>query len=58
MVEAELFAELAVTLRRAGTIIGERDLQIAATAIAGGHQVLTRTVREFERVPGLKLYRT
>lgn len=44
-----------VSLRRAGTPIGERDLMIAATALANGHDVLTANVREFERVPGLRV---
>lgn len=33
--------------------IGERDLLIAATALAHGLAVVTRNVREFRRVPGL-----
>lgn len=48
---ARIYAEL----RRAGAMIGERDLQIAATAAAGGHQVLTRNVDEFRRVSGLQV---
>lgn len=33
--------------------IGERDLFIAATALAHGLTVVTHNTREFERVPGL-----
>lgn len=33
--------------------IGERDLLIAATALAHGLAVVTANVREFRRVPGL-----
>lgn len=51
--EARVFAELLAALRSAGTPIGERDLMIAATALANGHDVLTLNVRDFERVPGL-----
>jgi tRNA(fMet)-specific endonuclease VapC len=51
--EAEFHADVYVQLRRAGTMIGERDLQIAATAMANGHSVLTRNVREFSQVAGL-----
>jgi len=36
-------------------MIGERDLQIAATALVHGHTVLTRNVREFALVPGLSV---
>ncbi|MBA4179366.1 MAG: VapC toxin family PIN domain ribonuclease [Anaerolinea sp.] len=42
-------------LRRQGWTIGERDLQIGATALAGGHSLLTGNVREFERLPGLTI---
>jgi tRNA(fMet)-specific endonuclease VapC len=51
--EAREHARLQVALRRAGTMIGERDLQIAATALANGHSVLTRNAREFSQVAGL-----
>ncbi len=52
---AELMAELYVQLRRTGTPIGERDLQIAAIALAGGHEIITLNVSEFARVPGIML---
>ena len=52
---ARIFATVDVTLRRAGTPVGERDLMIAATALANGHDVLTANVREFERVPELRV---
>ena len=55
--EAREWARLYAHLRRTGMMIGERDLQIAATAIAGEHLVLTQNVAEFERVPGLDLLR-
>lgn len=51
--EAEERARLYEHLRAGGRIIGERDLQIAATAVAGGHSVATRNSGEFSRVPGL-----
>lgn len=35
--------------------IGERDLVIAATALAGGHTVVTGNHQHFERVPGLQV---
>lgn len=52
---AEVMANLCVQLRRAGVIIGERDLQIAAVALAGGHEIMTLNVSEFARIPGLVL---
>jgi tRNA(fMet)-specific endonuclease VapC len=51
--EAREHARVQVALRRAGTMIGERDLEIAATALVNGHSVLTRNVREFSQVAGL-----
>ncbi|MFN2317925.1 MAG: type II toxin-antitoxin system VapC family toxin [Gemmatimonadales bacterium] len=36
-----------------GLTIGANDLWIAATALAHGHAVVTRNVREYQRVPGL-----
>lgn len=53
--EAEEYARLSARLRRAGTPIGDHDLQIAATAVAGGHQLSTLNTAEFARVPGLTL---
>jgi predicted nucleic acid-binding protein len=52
-VHARLWADLAA----AGTTVGERDLLIAATALAHGHVVATRDERSFPRIPGLSLLR-
>jgi tRNA(fMet)-specific endonuclease VapC len=54
---ARVHAELVARLRPAGVVIGAHDLQIAATALAGGHEVVTVNEREFGRVPGLRLRR-
>ena len=51
--EAREVARLQALLRRAGTPVGERDLQIAATALVHGHEVLTPNVKDFAKVPGL-----
>lgn len=48
---AALWAELAAK----GTPIGPHDLLIAATALARGAGVLTTNVREFSRVPELRV---
>jgi tRNA(fMet)-specific endonuclease VapC len=53
--EARVHAEARVVLRTMGQSIGAADLLIAATALANGHDVLTANVREFERVPGLRV---
>ncbi len=50
-VHASVWAELA----RRGVAVGERDLLIAATAIAKDYAVATRDVRSFRRIPGLSV---
>lgn len=40
-------------LRTNGLLIGTNDLWIAATAVAYDKHVVTRNVREFQRIPGL-----
>lgn len=53
--EARRHAALRAHLTELGTLIGAHDLQIAATAIAGGHAVVTFDVADFSRVPGLEV---
>lgn len=47
------YAEIRHALESAGTPIGAHDLLIAAHARSIGLAVVTRNLREFERVPGL-----
>jgi len=47
-------AGLRHSLERAGEAIGPLDTLIAATALAHGGVLVTRNLREFSRVPGLK----
>jgi predicted nucleic acid-binding protein len=47
-------AEVWHSLERAGETIRPLDAMIAATALSRGHELVTRTLREFSRVPGLK----
>ena len=47
-------AELRYKLERAGEAIGPLDTLIAATALTRGGVLVTRNLREFSRVPGLK----
>lgn len=49
------YAALRHHLRRQGTPIGPNDLLIAAHALAHNLTVVTGNVREFSRVPGLKV---
>ncbi len=57
--QAQLFAvHFAVhfaELTRRGETIGDRDLQIAVTALSLEYQLATLNLREFQRVTGLKL---
>jgi tRNA(fMet)-specific endonuclease VapC len=53
--EAELHARLWANLESRGQIIGAHDLQIAATALSLDYSLATLNLREFSRVPGLKL---
>lgn len=49
----EHYADIRATLERSGTPIGSHDLFIAAHARSRGMTLLTRKLREFQRVPGL-----
>ena len=53
--DAEIFGILRARLESVGTPIGPYDLQIAAQALARNHVLVTNNVREFERIPGLKI---
>ncbi len=48
---AEIFADL----RRRGLPTGENDLWIAATAIVAGETLVTRNLRHFREIRGLRL---
>ena len=52
---AQRYGELRAILDRQGTPIGPLDQQIAAHALALGVTLVTNNLREFERVPGLRL---
>jgi len=52
----ERFARLRAALRRQGQLIPDMDLLIAATALEAELTLVTRNVRHFERIAGLKLY--
>jgi tRNA(fMet)-specific endonuclease VapC len=52
---ADLYGVIRAHLDRAGTPIGPNDLLIAAIVLAAGAKLVTRNVREFERVPGLAI---
>jgi len=55
LASARLHAQLWADLQTAGTLVGPHDLWLAASCIAHGHTLATANLREFLRVPGLKV---
>ena len=53
---ARIGGRLAGDLARAGKPIGDVDTMIAATAVHVGATIVTRNLRHFKHVPGLKLH--
>ena len=54
---AKVFGQLRSQLEIIGRVIEDSDLQIAATAVHHGLELVTGNIKHFERVPGLKLNR-
>ncbi len=54
---ARVFGEIHAGLARGGRILADADLQIAATALHHGLELVTGNVRHFERVPGIRINR-
>ena len=54
---ARVYGEIEAGLKKGGTPLADADLQIAATAIHHGLELVTGNVRHFERVPGLAICR-
>lgn len=52
---ARVFGELAAALELAGKILATADLQIAATAVHHGLDLVTGNIRHFDRVPDLRI---
>ena len=52
---ASAYADIRVALERQGEPIGEMDMMIAASALAGGYVLVTNNMRHFRRVPELKI---
>jgi len=50
-----IYGRLRLALERAGNRIGALDMLIAAQAVALGLTVVTNNLREFRRVPGLRV---
>lgn len=49
------YGRICAYLQRKGTPIGTMDMLIAGHALAKGRILVTNNVREFERVPGLRI---
>jgi predicted nucleic acid-binding protein len=52
---ARVFGEIRADLERNGTLLADADLQIAATAIHHGLELVTGNLRHFTRIPHLRL---
>lgn len=50
---ARVYGEIEARLKKGGQPLADADLQIAATAIRHGLELVAGNVRHFERVPGL-----
>jgi tRNA(fMet)-specific endonuclease VapC len=57
LVTARMHARVWAELAAQGTAVGERDLMIAATAMAWDYSVATRDERSFPKIPGLIVVR-
>jgi predicted nucleic acid-binding protein len=55
---ARVFGLVSARLQSAGMTLALADLQIAATALHYGLELVTGNVRHFERVPGLRINRS
>jgi len=53
--EAVAAASIRCSLEKSGTPIGPYDIQIAATALANNHTLVTHNTREFSRIAGLSV---
>src|SRR2546423_14731325 len=51
------FARIRGDLRRKGQIIGDFDILIASTAIHHHLTLVTRNIKDYQRIPNLKLYK-
>ena len=49
------YAQIRAALEKSGNIIGQNDLIIAATVLNNNGTLITRNIKEFSRVAGLKL---
>lgn len=55
---AEVFGALAARLERTGQVLPDADVQIAATALYHGLELVTGNIKQFERIEELRINRT
>jgi predicted nucleic acid-binding protein len=53
---ARIYGEIQAHLAGAGQMVADGDLQIAATAIHHGLELVTGNLRHFERIPGIRIH--
>ncbi len=53
---ARVYGQIHAQLAGSGRTVADADLQIAATALHHGLEVVTANLRHFERVPGIRLH--
>jgi tRNA(fMet)-specific endonuclease VapC len=54
---ARVHASLWASLAKRGSVVGERDLMIGATAVATDYSIATRDERSFPKIPGIRVQR-
>ena len=52
---ARIYARIWANLVKKGVALGSHDLMIGSTAISMGFSVITTDIRDFEKIPGLKI---
>lgn len=53
--DAEYYGQIRAFLEKTGKIIGAYDMQIAAQALSNNLILITNNIREFKRIPDIKL---
>ena len=52
---ARIYARIWANLVKKGIALGSHDLMIGSTAVSLGFSVITTDIRDFEKIPGLKI---
>lgn len=57
LIVSRIYARIWAAIARKGLVVGAHDLIIAATAMSLDYTVVTVNMRDFEKIPGIKLER-